>query len=465
MFYKVYIEDNKSVNDIVSQYKVTKREVMYLIKEYDCKKPKNVASKICAETKQKKYGSATYNNRESAKTTCLEKYGVDNVSKVKEFTDKGYQTKCVNNGVDNPNNWRKNHQTRIEHFGSLEESYRVCKEHREITCLSKYGVTNISKLDNVKSKISQSLKDTFQEKYGADCYWLTENANRSNGSKDSSYNVAFKNKLDENNVFYEREIAIGQFIYDFKIGNCLIEINPSATHNSTWSPFSDKGIDLDYHIRKSQNAIDNGYRCLHIWEWDNIDKIVQQFTHKSKIYARKCILKDVSKKDLDEFLINYHLQGTCRNQSIKLGLYYNDELIQVMTFGTPRYNKNYEYELLRLCTNSNYIVVGGTEKLFKHFISNYNPTSIISYCDNSKFSGNTYLKLNMKLKDKGSPAKHWYNIKTKIHITDNLLRQQGYDRLFGTSFGKGTSNNDLMIQGGFVEIYDSGQSTYTYDKR
>ena len=52
------------------------------------------------------------------------------------------------------------------------------------------------------------------------------------------------------------------------------------------------------------------------------------------------------------------------------------------------------------------------------------------------------------------------NIKTKQHITDNLLRARGFDQLFNTNFGKGTSNDELMLQAGFVTVYDCGQATY-----
>ena len=63
-----------------------------------------------------------------------------------------------------------------------------------------------------------------------------------------------------------------------------------------------------------------------------------------------------------------------------------------------------------------------------------------------------------------SIGKHWYNIKTQKHITDNLLRQRGYDQLFNTSYGKGSSNEKLMLENGFVEIYDAGQATYIYKR-
>ena len=63
------------------------------------------------------------------------------------------------------------------------------------------------------------------------------------------------------------------------------------------------------------------------------------------------------------------------------------------------------------------------------------------------------------------PSKHWVHYKNLQHITDNLLRQRGFDQLLGDkygTFGKGTSNDELMLSHGFVEVYDCGQSTYVW---
>jgi hypothetical protein len=89
---------------------------------------------------------------------------------------------------------------------------------------------------------------------------------------------------------------------------------------------------------------------------------------------------------------------------------------------------------------------------------------MISYFDDSKFNGKVYIKLGFTVFRKNDPSKHWYNMKTGQHITDNLLRQKGYDNLFDANYGKGTDNDDLMKQNGFVEIYDCGQSTYVWKK-
>ena len=134
-----------------------------------------------------------------------------------------------------------------------------------------------------------------------------------------------------------------------------------------------------------------------------------------------------------------------------------------MTFGKPRYNKNYEYELLRLCSHKNYKVIGGSKRLFKQFLRQQNPTNIISYCDNSKFSGEVYEALGMNLINQTKPNCIWSKGSTKI--TDNLLRQQGFDRLFGTDYGKGTSNRDLILNEGFVEVYDCGQKVFDWKNK
>lgn len=165
-----------------------------------------------------------------------------------------------------------------------------------------------------------------------------------------------------------------------------------------------------YHYNKTKIALENGYRVINVWDWDNVNIILNFIKNdKIRIFARKCILKEVSLKDANIFLNENHLQGTCKNQSIRIGLYYNNELVSIMTFGKLRYNKNYKYELLRYCTKLGYIVNG----------------------------------------------------KTKQHFTDNLLRQLGADKLIDTNYGKGTNNEDILRNNGFVEIFDCGQSIYT----
>lgn len=288
-------------------------------------------------------------------------------------------------------------------------------------------------------------------------------------SKTSIPNNQFQKLLDEAGISADREFCLEHKTFDFKVANMLIEINPTFTHNATFFPLGNKRcLDKNYHKNKSALANKYGFRCIHIFDWDDPNKIVKTVLNRPaySLYARNCEVREVPKQEAIDFIYKYHIQNYAKD-SIRLGLYNNNELVSIMTFGKPRYNKKYEYEIIRYCAAVN--IIGGAEKLFKHFIKMTNPSSIISYCDLSKFTGKIYEDLGFTLLRKPTPSKHWYNIKTKEHYTDAIVRQHGFSRLINHKDAaddnlSGANNRDLMINAGFVEIYDCGQATYIWKK-
>ena len=461
------------------------------------KRSKEQSKQIKQQTIIEKYGSLeNYYNLRTKKTkqTNLEKYGDENYNNIEA---------CVKNRLNKFNTQEEYNkhfkqtyeQTLLNRYGSLENYYKLHSQHvsqtvkqrnpnlhkdiynkisnswklktqdeldvinnkRKNTLIKHYG-----SFTNYKEQMLNTVTQTVQEKYNVPWSCMRPEARIYSGN-DSSVNKEFEKLLLKNNVKYTKEFVLGNYSYDFKVDTILIEINPTITHNTLFSPYGKhKGIDKNYHIQKTNYAKENGYQCINVWDWDDKDKVLNLLLPKQSIYARNCTLKEVDIKTCNEFLNTYHLQNSCKGQIIRLGLFYNNELVQIMTFGQPRYNKNYERELLRLCTKSQYKVIGGSEKLFKYFITSYQPISIISYCDDSKFVGNVYSKLGFTKLGLAKPSKHWYSIKTKQHITDNLLRQRGFDQLFGTHYGRGTNNEELIINNGFYPVYDCGQSTYVF---
>lgn len=284
----------------------------------------------------------------------------------------------------------------------------------------------------------------------------------------SDININFSKKLSDMSVNNILEFNLGDYFYDILIPETktLIEINPSYTHTvlgNHWNSFNYNSRFEDYHLKKTNFATENGYHCINVWDWDDKTKILNMLTPKQKLYARKLDIRTISKEKANDFLKSYHLQGDCYGNKVNLGLFEDEQLVQVMTFGKPRYNRNYEWELLRLCSKPEYMIVGGAERLFKHFICTNMPKSVISYCDMSKFSGDVYKRLGMTLKNVSKPQKIWS--KGLDYITDNLLRQRGFDQLFKTDYGKGTDNEQLMIKQNWLPVYDCGQKVFVwYDK-
>lgn len=467
-----YITLNHSREECQSYFNISRAIFLKLIKTYSIYKPKELSTEVIEKVKLERYGNKGYNNYNKIVATNQRKYGYSNPFENKELIENSYLKKFgtthpmkvsgiknkVISKLDYKSNKVKARETIKEKYGSQENLNSIIS--------NKIKDVWVTKTEEDKSLILEKTRETCLKKYKVLYPCQTPQAKICSSSY-SKPNNSFAKILEEKGISYEREFTVSNRSYDFKVRDYLIEINPSATHNSTWGLFDKQGLPKDYHSKKSLLAKNNGFQCIHVFDWDNIEGVVNLLKPTKSIYARECQIREVSKEEVSLFLDSYHIQGNCRGQVISLGLYFKEELVEVVTFGKPRYNRNYQYELLRLCSKTGTKIIGGSSKLFKYFINKYNPESVISYCDLSKFSGEVYSKLGFSLLKQSKPSKHWYNIKTKQHITDNLLRQKGFDRLLGKqfgTFGKGTSNEELMLKFEFIEIYDSGQSTYIWEK-
>lgn len=449
-FEKTYIDQNLSYDQMTTYFDVSLRNVQSILKYFGIKKD----PKLVSLNRQK---------------NLLEKYGVTNVSQIAEVKVKKEQSAMEKYGVDNISKAMevqlKKEETFKKHYGkSFYFQTEEFKESNRGYWLENYGVVGPSQTQTFKSKASK----TIMEKYGVAWNCMRQEA-RCKGSNNSKPNADFSNLLDEYGISYQREFTVNNKSFDFKIGNILLEINPTATHNIEWSPFGHdhvSSIGVGYHKEKTRIAQQEGYRCIHVWDWDNKTGILSLLKERKTVFARKCQIREVVKEEAVKFINTIHIQGYAESK-INIGLYYEEELVSVMTFDKPRYNKKYQYELIRYC--SKYNVIGGAEKIFKYFIMAFSPESVVSYCDLSKFNGDTYKKLGFfKIRD-SSPSLHWYNMKTHCHYSDSLIRLKGFSRIVHhcepSEDNCDTDDNyQLMLAEGFLPVYDCGQATYIWTK-
>ncbi|MCM1222648.1 MAG: hypothetical protein NC548_50125, partial [Lachnospiraceae bacterium] len=398
--------------------------------------------------------------------TCLEKYGESVATKSDSVREK------IRITCNSPESVEKRKNTSLLLYGETNPSKSpevrrkirrtlLSSEYRKkyrFVMQSHYGVDYPMQSDELKHK----QFETCQERYDVPYACMLEQCRNKNHFIVSNRNRSVSEIFRQHNIETTLEFKIGKYAFDlFLVGfDTFIEVDPTYTHNAIGNHWNKTGIDKYYHVEKTKIAVKNGYRCIHLFDWDDIEKIAAMFHERETLYARKCSVQVIEKQAADEFIDKYHLQGECNGQLVCLGLYSNGILIQVMTFGKPRYNKKYQYELLRLCSDSEVSIVGGAEKLFKYFIRNYSPESIISYCDLAKFSGDVYERLGFTHLHNTEPNKIWSNGIRKI--TNNLLMQRGYDQLFNTNYGKGTNNGELMLQHGWLPVYDCGQGVYVW---
>ena len=398
--------------------------------------------------------------------TCLDTYGVRIVSQSSQVKQKLHD-KAIASESSRAAHVQQKYGIQYTNVAQVPEikkkisetiSSNECQAKMRASTLRKFGTPYAMQSAEGIAKHSESIKS----KYGVPYYVMSEECRAKTGQIISKLNRDFGRLLADNGIEYAFEHRIDTYSYDLYLPslNTLIEINPTYTHNSEGNHWG-KIVETDYHMNKTKLARDHGFRCINIWDWDDWNQIVKLLTHKIRIYGRNCEVHEISAKLANEFESQHHLQRGVRGQRVCLGLYHNDELVGVMSFGHPRYNNQYEWELLRLCYDSKYVVIGGSAKLWKAFLQSQHPQSVISYCDLAKFSGHVYTQLGMVLDHINTPNKVWS--KGSKCITNNLLLQRGYDQLFHTNYGKGTSNEQLMLNDGWLPVYDCGQAVYVYN--
>lgn len=122
-----------------------------------------------------------------------------------------------------------------------------------------------------KLETFRKISDTCLKRYGVKWYTLSDEIHEKNNCV-SKINKNIAKKLEEKGIEFSQEYRLNNYSYDFKIGNYLIEIDPTVTHNLDWCPFGNsKILPVDYHRKKSLNAINNKFICVHIFDWMNFD--------------------------------------------------------------------------------------------------------------------------------------------------------------------------------------------------
>ena len=411
-------------------------------KEYT--KQKNIAKWGVEHPMQNKAVQADY------RQTMLDKYGVASPMQSAEIKAKAVKTNKEKFGTDwvlgNEEIKRKSQATMIKKYGAKTtlESAMLRKKVEE-TCLEKYGISDSKRSAGNAIKLSNSTFLHYQRDLSPDC-------------EIHSMNDAFIARLRNAGIIslFDRQYGIIT-----PSAQAVIEIDPSYTNNSIGNHWNTEGKDQNYHLGRTKKVNSKlGYHCIHVFDWDDWDDIIEIVDVKKKIYAKECTLYKLNQDIAEEFVDANHIEGAIKGQVLCLGLAKDKELLQVMTFGTPRFNSDYSTEMLRLCTKRGMAVVGGAEKLFKFATGYFGIADVVAYCDLSKFRGEVYRRLGMKLETILPPQEMWSRGNRKI--ASNMLRKYGFDNLFGTDYGKEASTVDLMLQDGWLPVYDCGQAVYTY---
>lgn len=264
-----------------------------------------------------------------------------------------------------------------------------------------------------------------------------------------------------------KEIDI--FIPSFSLG---IEYNGSLYHASKNSIFDDKHY--LYHRDKFLLAKERGIHLISIFDvdWENNKEKIKMYlssilSPQKRLMARKCKVCKIDEKIACDFVDKYHIQGSNNiMMKINYGLYYEDELYAVMSFGKLRLSKTQvgQFELHRYCVKNGYTIVGGANKLLRAFENEYKPNYILSYSDNDYFMGGIYERLGFTNKGQCRPRYYWFLNGLEFRRERCMLKnlRQTYPDLLQEAYDVGASNKEdyVMTNLGACKVYRSGNTKW-----
>jgi hypothetical protein len=334
--------------------------------------------------------------------------------------------------------------------------------------LTKHGLT----LHEYKLKYDAK---TCSDAYIEFCTKQAETMNNAMDGNTSKYVSSYENEIVEYLRHYNiknisqtnRSILNGKeidiYLPDHKIG---IEFNGNKWHTE-WFGGKTKFV----HLHKTEDAMKCGIKLIQIFEDEYVfhkrivlDKILNTLkcnTHR--IYARKCSIKILDKKETDKFLNENHIQG-CGQYSISIGLEIDNILLCIMTF--KKGNKNGEYELNRFSGLLLHNIIGGAGKILKYFIKQYKPQVIRTFADRRwtlSMNDNLYTKIGFKLVKVLKPDYRYYNEKIDRYMRFHKFGFRKNKLCKKYNFPITWTETEMIKKLGYDRIWDCGLIKYEWN--
>jgi hypothetical protein len=509
----------------VKEKTVNKRK-LYNLGKYGVDNPskservKEKAKKTCLDRYGEISPTLSKDVRDKQIATNLKKYGVENPQQNKEIQKRQQSTLFKNWGVTVP---LKNVQIQERSKQSCMEKYGVdnpfknpeIQRKQKNTCHDKYGVeypmSNESvKRTNVRNRQINHYLNVIckSKKYNNIKPLFSVDEYNGNGSYNTHYQFkclvcdsTFQDTMINGIIprcikcFPPKLFSLQNAVHSYITSILPVETEVQKNTRTVINPLeldiyipslrlaiefngiyyhSERGGKKNryYHLNKTKRCEELGIKLIHIFEDEWIEKqeiIKSKIKHSlklnvgSSVFSRKCIVKEITSEESNDFLERHHIQGGY-NSPIRIGLFHKEKLVSVMTFGGLRSATGYKkridgvYEMFRFATSGT--VCGSGGKLLKYFIKTYNPEKIISYAD-KRWSNESsfYSKLDFKLTKSTSPN-YWYidpNYTHRYHrfnFMKHLLK--GKTKVFDSNL---TEWENMQLNG-YDRIWDCGNLKY-----
>ena len=220
------------------------------------------------------------------------------------------------------------------------------------------------------------------------------------------------------------------------------------------------------HKSKYDMCNNVGYTLLRFTDYETTNKlsIVQSMIQAKlgravRLYARDCELGVVDSHTAKKFFDAHHLQGHS-TATIYLGLYSVGTLVMCMSFAPSRFDKNHQWEIVRMASSLGTTVVGGASKILKEF-RNTHSGSIMSYSDNRTGNGAGYAKLGFTMVRETEPG---YFYTKGANVYSRYKFQKANIANMCTLYDATKTEYENAVANGYGRYWDCGNKVWSLQR-
>lgn len=247
--------------------------------------------------------------------------------------------------------------------------------------------------------------------------------------------------------------------------NVAIEYNGRRFHGTPKKPISGFGSKpKGYHYQKSVECEKAGIRLIHIWDYEWQDPTKQRVLKNiilgalnklpERYYARECEVCRYDQNserwnELNRFFEHNNIQGN-RGGSLVYTLEKDGEILMAYKFGRPsggNAKKKYQYEMVRGACKLGVQVVGGATRLWRHFVNDVKPISVVYYVDYNYFDGRSVEKLGGRYLGSQQGVKNYWIKQDKVKNREPARHKEV---------------KEAIERGDVIEIWTPGVKTYVF---
>lgn len=234
-------ERSKSISNSHKNRKKEEQELSNKKREQTCLQKYGVSHVAKNIDIKRKIKNTLDNKTDAAKQKTKDKYKVTWQNKTEKEKDEIIRKRNETNANKTPEeklkSYKKSIETRIKHYGSLEESYKSAIEKNKKTCLEKYGVENPFQLDEVIEKTKKRWNEYREQHFDDVIEYINETETYlckcvdkdCNLCEEKQFHITIRNYLNRKNYNYAPEDIctiknpIGEFKNKSKLQNDIYD--------------------------------------------------------------------------------------------------------------------------------------------------------------------------------------------------------------------------------------------------